>query len=211
MGISAGATFLGALNVAKEAKSGSNILCMLPDTGERYLSTPLFEGIDAEMSEEETAISQSTAGFRFDVSTTSKPSSDEPALEAEAIQAVDKLIGNPEQAVTMFALEWCEFCWSVRKVFRAYGIEYQSIDLDSVAYQQDNQGAKLRVALREKTQCNTFPQIFIKGEYIGGCTDLFDGCKHGSLISKLQQLNIPCDSSVNIDPYSLLPGWLHPR
>jgi len=44
-GISSGATFAGALKVAAEAPQGSVILAMLPDTGERYLSTPLFEGI----------------------------------------------------------------------------------------------------------------------------------------------------------------------
>jgi cysteine synthase A len=44
-GISSGATFAAALKVAAEASEGSVILAMLPDTGERYLSTPLFEGI----------------------------------------------------------------------------------------------------------------------------------------------------------------------
>src|SRR6201987_163298 len=42
VGITSGATFAGALKIAAEAAPGSNILCMLPDTGERYLSTPLF-------------------------------------------------------------------------------------------------------------------------------------------------------------------------
>ena len=44
-GISAGGTFATALSVAAEAAPGSVILAMLPDTGERYLSTPLFEGV----------------------------------------------------------------------------------------------------------------------------------------------------------------------
>lgn len=44
-GISAGGTFAAALKVAQNAEPGSGILAMLPDTGERYLSTPLFEGI----------------------------------------------------------------------------------------------------------------------------------------------------------------------
>jgi cysteine synthase A len=56
VGISAGATFAAALQVAKDAPDGSVILCMLPDTGERYLSTPLFGDILAEMNEEEAAI-----------------------------------------------------------------------------------------------------------------------------------------------------------
>jgi len=45
-GISSGGTFAAALKVAAEAPEGSVILAMLPDTAERYLSTPLFEGIN---------------------------------------------------------------------------------------------------------------------------------------------------------------------
>jgi cysteine synthase A len=44
-GISAGATFSAALEVARRAPVGSVILAMFPDTGERYLSTVLFEGV----------------------------------------------------------------------------------------------------------------------------------------------------------------------
>ncbi|HEV8198354.1 MAG TPA: cysteine synthase A [Gemmatimonadales bacterium] len=50
-GISSGGTFAAALKVAAKAEPGSHILAMLPDTGERYLSTPLFEGI-TEASDE---------------------------------------------------------------------------------------------------------------------------------------------------------------
>ena len=48
VGISCGATFAAALQVAKKAPAGSVILAMLPDTGERYLSTVLFEGVNKE-------------------------------------------------------------------------------------------------------------------------------------------------------------------
>ena len=47
VGITSGATFAGALKIAAEAPQGANILCMLPDTGERYLSTPLFADVSA--------------------------------------------------------------------------------------------------------------------------------------------------------------------
>ena len=60
VGITAGATFAGALRVCADAPNGATVLCMLPDTGERYLSTPLFADIPAEMDEAETAISRST-------------------------------------------------------------------------------------------------------------------------------------------------------
>ena len=59
-GITGGATFAGALQVCARAERARQILCMLPDTGERYLSTPLFEDIPAEMTGEEIEISQST-------------------------------------------------------------------------------------------------------------------------------------------------------
>jgi len=65
VGISAGGTFAGALRVAREAEKGSRILCMLPDTGERYLSTPLFADVAVDMNEEETGISRSTPLAQF--------------------------------------------------------------------------------------------------------------------------------------------------
>jgi len=51
-GISSGATLAAALQVAEKAAQGSVILAMLPDTGERYLSTPLFEGVNEESDDE---------------------------------------------------------------------------------------------------------------------------------------------------------------
>ncbi len=65
-GISGGSTFAVSLKIAEKAPAGSVILCMLPDTGERYLSTPLFEGIVEDMDEEEIAISRSTPGYHMD-------------------------------------------------------------------------------------------------------------------------------------------------
>ena len=59
-GISGGSTFAIAMELAKDATDGSIMLVMLPDTGERYLSTPLFEGIAEEMTVDEHAISLST-------------------------------------------------------------------------------------------------------------------------------------------------------
>src|SRR5712671_6950345 len=65
VGITSGGTFAGALKVAAEAEKGANILCMLPDTGERYLSTPLFADVSADMNEEELEISRSTPGAQL--------------------------------------------------------------------------------------------------------------------------------------------------
>ena len=66
VGITSGATFAGALEVCEAAAKGSNILCMLPDTGERYLSTPLFESISPEMNDAEWEFSRSTPIAQFE-------------------------------------------------------------------------------------------------------------------------------------------------
>ena len=52
VGISAGATLTAALEVAESAESGSVLLAMLPDTGERYLSTVMFEGVNKESDDD---------------------------------------------------------------------------------------------------------------------------------------------------------------
>ena len=64
-GVSGGATFGVAMQVASRAPEGAVILCMLPDTGERYLSSPLFEGIPEEMTPDEIALSKSTPKFQM--------------------------------------------------------------------------------------------------------------------------------------------------
>ena len=63
VGISAGASFAAAMEIAAGAPQGSTILCMLPDTGERYLTTPLFADVPADMTAEEVAILHSTPTF----------------------------------------------------------------------------------------------------------------------------------------------------
>ncbi len=63
VGISAGGTFAAAIEVAAGVPRGSTILCMLPDTGERYLTTPLFADIPVDMTADEMAILRSTATF----------------------------------------------------------------------------------------------------------------------------------------------------
>ena len=64
-GVSGGSTLAVAMKVAEKVEPGSVILAMIPDTGERYMSTPLFEAIAADMDEEEVAISKSTAGYQL--------------------------------------------------------------------------------------------------------------------------------------------------
>ena len=213
VGISAGATFSGALQVARDAPLGANILCMLPDTGERYLSTPLFDDVATGMTEEELALSRSTPGFRFDVAPQAAPVPVEAvaALDEAATLEVDAMLRDPARPVVMFAFEWCEFCDSVRKAFARYGIAYTSIDLDSVAFLPGDRGSKILEVVKRRSGSSTLPQIFVGGKFEGGCTDVFDHLKSGELHARLEKHGVTVDPSVKTNPYELLPKWLHPR
>jgi len=212
VGITAGATLAGALKVSETAPSGSTVLCMLPDTGERYLSTPLFEGVSESMTEEELEISRSTPIARFDAPAPAPAAGAHmSAPSAEAITFVAETVASRAEPVTLFALEWCEFCWSVRRFFDRFGIAYRPINLDSADYQKDDWGGSIRAALRAKTGSVTIPQIFVGGEFVGGCTEVFDAWKSGALQKRLGASGVDHDDSIAVDPYTFLPKWLQPR
>ena len=64
-GIPGGASMYAAVEMAKKAPEGSVLVAMLADTGERYLSTPLFASISVDMNDEEVEISKSTPSFHL--------------------------------------------------------------------------------------------------------------------------------------------------
>ncbi len=216
-GISGGATLAGALEVCRGLPEGANVLCMIPDTGERYLSTPLFEDVPAEMTEEEAELSRSTPGYRFDAARPAPAPA--PAPEPAATPAVDPAaaafvadaIGDAGRPVVLFALEWCEFCWSLRHLFARLGIPFRSIDLDSVDFQREDLGGRIRAALAARTGMTTIPQLFVGGELVGGCTDTLDAWRDGRLQAMLDATGTEFDRSAAVDPYAFLPRWLQPR
>ncbi len=175
----------------------------------------MFDGIMEDMNEEEVEISQSTPNFHFHSAPTPAPVDDEvaPATEApaDALEFLEQTINDPDNAVILFALEWCEFCWSVKKMFAEYEIPYRSIDLESVAYQDDNLGGKIRKAIDQRTGLKTIPQIYVGGKHVGGASETFDACRDGSLAKMLEENKVDWNRSVDTDPYSFLPGWLHKR
>jgi cysteine synthase A len=232
-GTSSGATLAAALGVARRSKPGTNIVCMLPDTGERYLSTPLFADIGEEMTADELELSRSTPSCRFDApamdggsaanaGSNSRPPASAPAaarpasapaapvaLDAEAEKFFDHVVRH--EPVVLFALEWCEFSWSVRKLFARLGIAYRSVDLDSVSFQANDLGGKIRAVLGARTGARTIPQVFIGGTHVGGATEMFDAWRNGKARDLLTKRGVAFDAGVELDPYSLLPSWLQPR
>ena len=210
VGISSGATLAGALTVAHRAGTGANILCMLPDTGERYLSTPLFDDIGEDMTDEEIAISQSTPRYRFDASAPSPRPDGANGADGKAVRFVEETVRDSEHVV-MFSLQWCEFCWAVRKLFDRASIPFYTVDLDSAEYREGDWGGRIRGALLERTGQPTIPQVFFGGKHLGGCTEAFDAFNDGSLARMLDDAEVPYDRTLQLDAYDLLPTWLHPR
>jgi cysteine synthase A len=211
-GITAGATVAAAIELAKTAPKGSRLLAMLPDTGERYLSTPLFAGIAEAMDDEEKAIAASTPRFRFDAPPAAPAAAQAPAApSAKAVAEVEALVADPANPVVLFALEWCEFCWSVRKLFAAAGIRYRAVDLDSAVYRENDRGGELRRALAQMTGAVTIPQIFIGGRHIGGASETFDAFNDGTLRRLLEKHGQSIDEGSVGNAYGFLPAWLHPR
>jgi cysteine synthase A len=174
------------------------------------------------MTAEELEISRSTPGARFDTEAPAAPApaivcAATPATVTEAVATADvadfvaRVLADAEQPVVLFALEWCEFCWAVRKLFAQCRIPYRSIDLDSTAYQRDDRGGQIRAVLRERSGSKTIPQIFVGGEFIGGAGETFDAFQQGRLQRLLVRNAVQFDENAKVDPYSLLPGWVHPR
>ncbi|TNE39065.1 MAG: cysteine synthase A [Sphingomonadales bacterium] len=213
VGPSAGATIEGALRIAERSAPGTTILAMAPDTGERYLSTPLFEDIQADMDDEEVKLSQSTPSARFDVAAAPSPA---PAAAAEPVALDPKAQAFVEEQITktpvaFFALEWCEFCWAVRKLLTAMDVEFTTVDLDSVAYQNDGWGGKIRAVLKDRLGTPTIPQIFVAGEHIGGATEAMDAFNEGRLQKLLDKAGLSHSDGFTGDAYSFLPKWLQKR
>jgi len=213
-GISGGATLAGALALSANIPKGSTVLCMIPDTGERYLSTALFDSISEQMSDEEKAIAASTDGYQMGgpaPAPAAAASVDVPKATPASEQLVHHLVNDRERPVVMFALEWCEFCWALRKFFHAHEIPYRSIDLDSVAYQKENLGGEIRKVLHARLGSPTIPQVFVGGRSIGGCTDTLDQFRTGALQQMLSENGVKFTSPDAFDPSHFLPKWVHPR
>ena len=205
-GISGGATVAAAISVAESAPEGANILAMVPDTGERYLTTPLFEHIRDEMSEEESRIALSvTVPKPKKVKDTSDTAQ---FISAEARAFVDDVLKDTDQPVVMFGFEWCEFCWSVRRLFDDAGVSFRAIDVDTAEYRSDDWGGQVLRALYDRTGMRTVPQIFVGGSLLGGASDVLAGFGAGKVQQALSALPDPILAQPVSDPLRYLPKWV---
>ena len=217
-GITSGATFAVAHILASEMPEGSRILAMIPDTGERYMTTPLFAEIGEDMDEEEIEISRSTPGARFDAPVTSPAPTNAAPVAARSVPSpkasthIDEILTDSVSPIVFFALEWCEFCWSARRLLEKMDVAYETVNLDGPAYADGSWASDVRSALAQRSGgAVTIPQIFVRGEHIGGATDLFDAFNAGDLTKLFDKATIAHKPTDVKNAYSLLPKWMQTR
>ncbi len=205
-GITGGATLAGALKIARDVPPGSRILAMLPDTGERYLTTPLFGDISVDMDEEEESLLQGAIAAIEPAAATAPMSA--PAVVDDAARrfVADAIASNPGEVV-MFGMSWCEFCWSVRKLLDALQIPFVSIDVDTPEFRATNDVPEIRAALAQLAGSPTLPQVYAAGMHLGGCMDVMAKAESGALQKLLSEKGIAC-SDATAEPSAFLPNWV---
>ena len=141
----------------------------------------------------------------------SQPAPEAKPVTPEAEAFLDQVINDSDRPVVLFAFEWCEFSWSVRKLFAEAGIPYRSVDLDSAEYLENDWGGQVRAALNARFGVATIPQVVVGGSLLGGATETFDAFNTGRLQKLLVKSGVAFNLAADIEPYSLLPSWLQPR
>jgi glutaredoxin len=132
-------------------------------------------------------------------------------LQARASEFIERTINSAEEPVVMFALEWCEFCWAVRRFLEDIGVQFRVVELDSVAMQANGLGGDIRTALRVRTGQGTIPQIFIGGTHVGGAMDLLACHDRNELEPLLREVDIKLTDGLNLVGLNYLPKWLAAR
>lgn len=200
-GTSGGGALACALEFAKTAPEGTTIVAMLADTGERYLSTPLFADIPADMTEEEKALAATT------------PSSPPPSVSLPAVnEAATSFVKatNADNTIVIWSLEYCEFCWTITRLFDTLKVPYKKINIDSFEYAKDNLGNQYRAALCAQTDCKTFPQYFVQGVFQGGAADACMAWNKKTLQPILEKAGANIDNFGGYEgnAFEFLPKWM---
>ena len=88
-------------------------------------------------------------------------------------------------------------------------VPYKVINIDSFEFAKDDMGNKYRAALASLTECNTFPQMFIGGDFFGGAADACIKWKSGELQPLLEKAGLQPDTEgYEGDPFEFLPKWM---
>eukprot|EP00740_Mantoniella_antarctica_P003622 CAMPEP_0181365662 /NCGR_PEP_ID=MMETSP1106-20121128/10212_1 /TAXON_ID=81844 /ORGANISM="Mantoniella antarctica, Strain SL-175" /LENGTH=180 /DNA_ID=CAMNT_0023480803 /DNA_START=41 /DNA_END=583 /DNA_ORIENTATION=+ len=92
---------------------------------------------------------------------------------------------NADNPVTVWSKSWCPFCNQVKAMFDKLGVPYLAMELDNF-----HEEADILTALVELTEQRTVPNIFIGGQYVGGCDTAMDLNRSGELTKMLEAAGV---------------------
>ncbi|WP_339830174.1 glutaredoxin domain-containing protein [uncultured Arenimonas sp.] len=162
------------------------------------------------MDAAEWDISRSSPFARFDQAAAAAPTpapAPTPAADDQARRLLAAAIGDPAAPLVVYGLSWCEYGWSVRKLFDALGADHRWINLDDPELLATDLGIRLRAALEQHTGSRTLPQVFLGGRFLGGCSETFAAHADGSLASRLEALGHPPRRRSIPNAGQMLPAW----
>ncbi len=110
----------------------------------------------------------------------------------------------------MLGLAWCEFTWTLSRLFERLDVPVRRIDLDTPALQAGDLGNRVRAAMRARIGQATVPQVFVAGEHIGGCSETLQAYTEGRLAQQMAQAGLVTAQWPVLDAGSLLPRWRQP-
>lgn len=198
-GISGGGVLSAALRLARELPAGQSVLAILADTGERYLSTSLFDGVPLEMGNEEKYLDATTIAELPRDAPLPQPSS-------EAVQFVKETVQTNK--VVVWSLQDCENCRALTEFLMKLRIDHERIDIDNFKYCKNQMGDQYRAALLAMTGDKKLPKIFIGGQCIGGIQEALSMWSSGLLTNDLEKAGISLGVKNAGDPTKVFPDWI---
>lgn len=204
-GISGGGTLSAALKLAQSLPAGESVLAVLADTGERYMSTALFDGIPAGMTMEESYMDATTMADDPPLT---------PLLEAttEAIEFVQNTINKHK--VSVFCIKYSEGTVQLKQFLESAKIDSHMVYLDDIKYTEDNMGSRYKAAINDLVKSRTLPQLFVGGDAVGGPHEVFAMWMDGILSEILDNAGVTyavCATKKTLDylPESVMADFLH--
>lgn len=126
-----------------------------------------------------------------------------------ARQLIARVLSDEEWPLVIFAREMCEFCWAARNFFAGIEVAYRIVELDSDELQHSGLSREIRAELQARSGSHTVPQIYLKGQFMGGATDSFAAWNSGQFQQSLTAAGVAFTTPADFNPYRFLHGWLH--
>lgn len=133
------------------------------------------------------------------------------SVDESVLRWFEGVVRDPAQPVVAFTLAWCEFSWSLRRLFERIGLPFRVVELDAPPLREAGLDLQLRALLHIRTGQPTLPQVFVGGRYLGGCTETMAAFRNGELARRVEATGLDPSRWPSLDPEQFLPRWRQHR